>query len=114
MYLVRRHSRMRSSELSRRVHAENDSQLTEMPRMTTPKLLRVSEVAERLNCAVSTVYSLIESGCLGHHRCPGVRISEGQLASYLEETRQGTGTAGENVDTAGRRPPRPRLKHIRL
>jgi excisionase family DNA binding protein len=42
-------------------------------------MLRVPQVAERLNCSVSTVYGLIESGRLGHHRCPGVRVSEEQL-----------------------------------
>ena len=60
----------------------------ERSRMTTPKVLRVAEVAERLNCSASTAYSLIENGKLGHHRCPGVRVSEEQLAAYLEVTKQ--------------------------
>ena len=42
-------------------------------------MLTVTQVAERLNCSVSTIYGLITSGRLEHHRCPGVRVSEEQL-----------------------------------
>lgn len=51
-------------------------------------MLRVSQVANRLNCSVSTVYSLIESGLLSHYRCPGVRVSEEQLLAYVESTKR--------------------------
>ena len=51
-------------------------------------MLRVRQVAERLNCSISTVYSLVESGKLGHHRCPGIRVGEEQLAAFLEGTEQ--------------------------
>jgi excisionase family DNA binding protein len=72
------------------------------------KMLRVGEVAERLCCSISTVYGLIEIGKLGHHRCPGVRVSEDQLAAYLEETRREHG-----VRTVKSRQPRPHLTFSR-
>ena len=53
-------------------------------------LLRVTEAAKRLNCSVATVYGLIESGRLGHYRCPGIRVSEEQLADYLQSTKRET------------------------
>ncbi len=70
-------------------------------------MLRVQQVASRLNCSVATVYALIESGRLGHHRCPGVRVSEEQLTVYLEATKRERATTPVKA-----RPPRPRLKHI--
>ena len=78
--------------------------------MTTPKLLRVAEVAVRLNCSVSTAYSLIENGKLGHHRCPGVRVSEEQLAAYLEETKR----EREEPAPAKIKFPHAQLRHISL
>ncbi len=72
-------------------------------------MLKVAQVAVQLNCSVSTVYSLIESGRLGHYRCPGVRVSEEQLQAYLQST------SPEHRREPRRQPqPRPRLKHIRL
>ena len=73
-------------------------------------LFKVQEVAQRLNCSVSTVYSLIESGRLPHHRCPGVRVSEEQITAYLNETKR------EQLEPASTKPklPRTHLKHIRL
>jgi len=56
-------------------------------------MLKVRQVAERLNCSASSVYSLVESGKLGHHRCPGIRISEEQLAAFLEGTKKEHGPA---------------------
>jgi excisionase family DNA binding protein len=73
-------------------------------------MLRVAQVAERLNCSVSTAYGLIESGKLGHHRCPGVRVSEEQLAVYLEKTKR----EREEPNPAKKKPPRPKLRHITL
>ena len=73
-------------------------------------MLRVKQVAERLNCSVSTVYSLVEAGKLGHHRCPGIRVSEEQLTAFLEKTKR------ERESAAQPRPAgaRPRLKHITI
>ena len=66
-------------------------------------MLKVNQVAERLNCSVATVYHLIETERLPHYRCPGIRVSEEQLAEYLESCRRG--------------PPQPapvKFKHVKL
>ncbi|MDB5342487.1 MAG: hypothetical protein JWP89_864 [Schlesneria sp.] len=74
-------------------------------------MLKVSQVAIRLNCSASTVYGLIESGRLAHHRCPGVRVSEEQLATYLEQTKQVP--LAEPAKPMRPCPPR-RLKNVKL
>ncbi len=73
-------------------------------------MLKVSQVAKLLNCSVSTAYQLIETGKLGHHRCPGVRVSDEQIQDYLESTRRGP---QERIATK-RRAARQTLKHIKL
>lgn len=73
-------------------------------------LLKIPDVARRLNCSVATVYSLIESRKLPHYRCPGIRVSEEQIAAYLEQSRR---EAKSDVPPKPRLP-RQRLKHIRL
>ena len=73
-------------------------------------MLKVSQVAELLSCSAGTVYQLIETGKLGHHRCPGVRVSDEQLQAYLESTKRGP----QERTTARRHPPRQVLKHIKL
>ena len=73
-------------------------------------MLKVSQVAALLNCSVGTVYQLIEAGNLGHHRCPGVRVSDEQLQAYLESTKRGP----QERTTARRRPAQQTLKHIKL
>ena len=73
-------------------------------------LLKVSDVATRLNCSIATVYSLIESKRLPHYRCPGIRVSDEQVAAYLDQTRSGV----ESAPPPKPRLPRTRLKHIRL
>ncbi len=73
-------------------------------------MLRPVEVAERLNCALSTVYLLVASGALDHFRCPGIRVSETQLANYLERVKRQHGPARSEVA----RPARRRLRHISL
>lgn len=50
-------------------------------------MLKINQVAQRLNCSVRTVYQLIESKRLPHYRCPGIRISEDQLNEYLSSCR---------------------------
>lgn len=57
---------------------------------TDEKLLRVNEVALRLNLSLSTVYQLIESGllpsaCVGTRK--GIRVSESDLLAYVERRR---------------------------
>jgi excisionase family DNA binding protein len=73
-------------------------------------MLKVRQVAERLNCSISTVYGLVESGRLGHHRCPGIRVGEEQLAAYLEGTKKEKGPVSVSRSSG----PRPRLRHITL
>lgn len=53
-------------------------------------MLRVREVADRLNCSLSTVYVLIETGRLPSHNVglrKGIRVSEDDLHDYLEQCR---------------------------
>ncbi len=74
-------------------------------------MLRIKQVAERLNLSESKVYELVEQGKLGHHRMDGaIRVSEEQLAEYLETTKR------EGRDAASRKPRqrRPELRHLRL
>ncbi len=74
-------------------------------------LLKVRDVAERLNCSISTVYQLVELGELGSFqigaRHGGIRISEEQIKDYLDRcqrlTIDGNGSQGLK-----------HLKHIRL
>ncbi len=72
-------------------------------------MLTVTQVAVRLNCSVSTIYGLITSGRLEHHRCPGVRVSEEQLEAYLETTKR-----GRRLEIPKLPRQRPRLRHISL
>ena len=54
-------------------------------------MLTVPEVAERLRVAVSTVYSLVETGKLQAYRVGAhdgaIRVSEEQFQTYLEACR---------------------------
>lgn len=53
-------------------------------------MLRVKQVAERLNVSCSKVYELLGSGRLPHYRIDGsVRVSEEQLQEYLESCKKG-------------------------
>lgn len=74
-------------------------------------MMTVREVAERLRCAASTVYQLVDSGKLGaFHIGPNggtIRVSEEQLQQYLEECRA---LPKQSVH----KPPRPKLKHIEI
>lgn len=72
-------------------------------------MLKVQEVARRLNCSQATVYRLIESGRLPHFRCPGIRVSEDQLSEYLASC-----TAKSRPRREAGRILRQRLKHIHL
>jgi len=52
-------------------------------------MLRVKQVAERLNLSESKVYELVERGEMPHHRFGGaIRVSEEQVAEYLEATKR--------------------------
>ena len=78
--------------------------------MNTPTLLRVADIARRLNCGVSTVYNLIERGQLPHHRCPGIRVSEEQIAAFLATCQRGPVTERKQARTTAR----PRLRDLVL
>lgn len=53
----------------------------------------VAEAAAYLNLHPSVVYTMIRKGQLGHHRvgptCSDIRISEADIAAYLDATRVG-------------------------
>ena len=70
-------------------------------------MLKVSQVAERLNCSIGTVYQLVESKRLPHFRCPGIRVSEEQLVEYLESCRN------EVAQRFAPQPQRVRVEHYR-
>ena len=74
-------------------------------------MMTVKEVAESLRVSPSLVYQLIESQQLACHRIGGprgaIRISATDVAEYLVQCRQ-----ERKVRTP--RPPRPRLKHLKL
>ena len=73
--------------------------------------LKVRDTAERLNVSESCVYQLVEAGKLACHRIGGtrgaIRISATDVSEYLVQCRQ-----EREVRTP--RPPRPRLKHLKL
>ena len=52
------------------------------------QLLKVKDVASRLGHSAQTVRNLIARGLLECYRCPGVRISEAQLAAYLTKAQR--------------------------
>ena len=74
-------------------------------------MLRVKQVAVRLNLSESKVYELVEQGRLGHHRMDGaIRVSEEQIADYLTKTRREPAAPRERKTTG----PRPKPTHVRL
>lgn len=67
-------------------------------------MLKVQQVAERLNVSVSKVYAMVENGTLAHHKIGGsVRVSEEMLTEYLQTTRRERGPAIRQR-TSGPRP----------
>ncbi len=58
-------------------------------------MLKLSDVAVRLNCSVQNVYSLVETGKLASFRIgatgKGYRVSEDQLRAFLEARREHPG-----------------------
>ena len=73
-------------------------------------MLKVTDVAKRLNCSIATVYQLVESKRLPHYRCPGIRVSEAQLTEFLETTRRGPMVDSQPTRQSSRVP----LKLIKL
>lgn len=74
-------------------------------------MLRVKQVAERLNLSESKVYEMVERGDLPHHRFGGaIRVSESQIAEYLEETkRERRAEQSRKIHLR-----RPQLRHIKI
>ena len=74
-------------------------------------MMTVKDVAEILRVSPSLVYQLVESQKLACHRIGGtrgaIRISVTDVSEYLAQCRQ-----ERKVRTP--RPPRPRLKHLKL
>ena len=75
---------------------------------STPALLTVRETAERLSISLSSTYDLIRSGRLPHYRIGGaIRLTAADLDRFLAGCR-----CEQPALTV--KPPRPRLKHIKL
>jgi len=76
-----------------------------------PRLLTVREVAEILRVSPSLVYQLVEASKLACHRIGSrhgaIRISAADVDDYLAQCRH---QRREQVP----KPPRPRLKHLKL
>ena len=76
-----------------------------------PQLLTVREVSTRLRVSPSLVYQLVETGKLACHRIGtgrgAIRISFSDLEAYLQGCRS-------ERQTPVPKPPRPRLKHLKL
>lgn len=66
-------------------------------------LLTVSQVAERLQCSIANVYSLIEKKELGAFKVGanggGLRVSDVMLEAFLEARREFPGRDANPVDT---------------
>jgi excisionase family DNA binding protein len=72
-------------------------------------MLRLKDAAQRLALSTSRLYEMVARGEIGHHRIGGaIRISEDQLAEYLEVTRQQMKRARDEPKPRQRKPPRPR------
>ena len=75
-------------------------------------LLKVPQVADRLNCSQATAYALIESGQLPAVKIGagggGVRVTEQDLDSFIESRRI------VPLPTPQVRKPKPKLQHISL
>ena len=73
-------------------------------------MLKISEVAARLNLSESSVYELVEAGKIVVHRfgkCRGaIRISEDDLRTYIESCRVGS----ESTPTRSKRT----LRHLKF
>jgi excisionase family DNA binding protein len=74
-------------------------------------LKKVTEVAKQLSLSISKTYELVECGEIGCHRMGGaIRISEEQVAEYLESTKRERGSSRRSSP----RTPRPSLKNFSL
>lgn len=62
-------------------------------RLRPPTMMKTRDVAKRLNCSLSFVYGLLDSGRLKHYVLGpgqgGKRVSEEQLQAYLQSVERG-------------------------
>jgi excisionase family DNA binding protein len=76
-------------------------------------LLKLSEVSERLNCSISNVYALVDSGRLAVIRTgsygKGYRVSEDDLLAFIDSCRK-----QETRPWPTTTKPIPKLRNIRL
>lgn len=72
----------------------------------TDSLLKITEVAKRLNCSLSNAYALVAAGELEAYRVGkgkgGLRFDERQIQAFLEKRRTVTAL------------PKPRQQHFRF
>ena len=77
-------------------------------------MLTIKQVAERLQISANTVYRLVQKGRISSFRIGdqggAIRVSEEDLASFIESCRQERRPA----DRRTRPQPATKLKHIRL
>lgn len=77
-------------------------------------MMSVKKAAEKLNVSASTVYTLVESGVMPHYRIGrAIRISEEQLAGYLEGTKR-EGAARKTAPVSKPRQKKKTYSHINL
>lgn len=74
-------------------------------------LRTVKEAAQLLRVSVSSIYAMCASGEIEHHRGKGIgiKISDEQIARYLEKTKQGPKPRLERKARF-----QPQLKHLKL
>lgn len=71
-------------------------------------LLKVKQVAQRLNLSVAKTYELLNEGAIPYFRIGGsLRVSEEALSVYLESCKS-------EVAASRQKPRRPRLKFMRV
>ena len=77
-------------------------------------MLTVKEVAQQLSVSATCVYQLVASGQLPSHRFGlgrgTVRVSEGDLASYVERNRHASQATEQPPTTTNRK----QFRHLRL
>jgi excisionase family DNA binding protein len=75
-------------------------------------MLKLSDVAQRLNCSLSNVYALVESGRLDAVQIgatgKGYRVTEEELQRFIESNRRGRTPSPWPEKT------KPVLRHLRL
>jgi len=75
-------------------------------------MLKVSQVAEKLNVSESIVYALITAGRLGSHR---IGVGRGTIRVSTEDLEADLASCRACQSEQHRRPvPRPHLRHIHL